>query len=195
MAQLGYIGIALVMLAETVFPPIPSEVIMPLAGMQTNAGPLSLIGVIAAGTVGAMAGNIFWYAVARMVGIDRLHALVDRWGRWLTLDWSEVERGRRLFARGGGVFVCIGRMSPTIRSIGSLPAGLLARPIGRFFCWSLLGTTAWTALLAGVGAALGARYGALERIVGPISTTVVVVIILGYVWRVIRWRKGSVRDV
>jgi membrane protein DedA with SNARE-associated domain len=195
MAQLGYIGIALVMLAETVFPPIPSEVIMPLAGMQTNAGPLSLIGVIAAGTVGAMAGNIFWYAVARMVGIDRLHALVDRWGRWLTLDWSEVERGRRLFARGGGVFVCIGRMIPTIRSIVSIPAGLLAMPFGRFFCWSLLGTTAWTALLAGVGAALGARYGALERIVGPISTTVVVVIILGYVWRVIRWRKGSVRDV
>lgn len=189
MSQLGYVGIALLMLAETVFPPIPSEVIMPLAGMQTNQGPLSLTGVIVAGSTGAMVGNIFWYGVARMIGVDRLHLLVDQWGRWLTLDWSEVERGRRLFARGGGAFVCLGRMIPTIRSIVSVPAGLLAMPFGRFAAWSLLGTAAWTTLLTGAGAALGARYGALETIIGPISTLVIVGIVAWYIWRVARWKQ------
>ena len=190
LAQLGYLGVALLMLAETVFPPIPSELIMPLAGMQAARGGLSLTGVIAAGATGAMAGNILWYWLARAIGPDRLRRFVDRHGRWLTLSWQEVERGERLFQRGGGAFVLLGRLVPTIRSIVSIPAGLLLMPFGRFLVWSTIGTSLWTALLAGAGAMLGTRYGVVERLVSPVSTVVTVGLIVAYVWRVSTWRPA-----
>ncbi|MDG6745837.1 DedA family protein, partial [Staphylococcus aureus] len=84
--QLGYLGVALLMLLETVFPPIPSEVIMPLAGVKAARGSLSLVGVIAAGSVGAMLGNALWFAAARALGIERLRSFIERHGRWLTID-------------------------------------------------------------------------------------------------------------
>lgn len=187
---LGYAGIALLMLAETVFPPIPSELIMPLAGMQAGQGSLSIVGVVAAGTVGAMAGNIAWYAAARALGVDRLHGLIDRLGRWLTIDWDDVERGRGAFDKGGAAFVCLGRMVPTIRSIVSVPAGLLKMPWPRFLIWSTIGTAGWTAVLAGAGMLLGSRYADVGDYIGPISTGIIVVIVVAYVWRVVRWRRG-----
>lgn len=188
-AQLGYSGIALLMLAETVFPPIPSEVIMPLAGMKTGNGGLSLPAVIAAGTVGAMAGNSMWYGVARLVGTDRLRGFISRHGRWLTLDWSDVERGQDLFTRGGAVFVCLGRLLPTIRSIVSIPAGLLAMPFGRFVLWSFVGTSVWTSLLAGAGALLGQHHDKVAEVVGPMSTIIIIAIAVWYIWRVVTWKR------
>ncbi|KIU26032.1 alkaline phosphatase [Sphingomonas melonis] len=189
LSHMGYVGIALLMLAETIFPPVPSEVIMPLAGMQTARGPLGLAGVIAAGTAGAMVGNLFWYWVARRLGVDRFRRFVERRGRWLALDWNDVERGRRLFGNWGGAVVGLGRLVPTIRSIVSIPAGLLAMPFGRFFLWSLAGTTGWTALLAMAGARLGASYAAVGRFVGPVSTIVIALIAALYLWRIVSWRR------
>lgn len=188
-AQLGYLGIALLMFAETVFPPLPSEVIMPLAGMESGRGTMALTGVIAAGTLGAMGGNILWYFVARALGVQRFAGMIDRYGRWLTISWHDVERGQRSFAKGGALFVCLGRLLPTIRSIVSIPAGLLAMPLGRFLLWSTLGTTAWTALLATAGSALGQGYGAIDRFVGPISIGIMVALVAVYIWRVVTWRR------
>uniref|UniRef100_UPI00259A76E0 DedA family protein n=1 Tax=uncultured Sphingomonas sp. TaxID=158754 RepID=UPI00259A76E0 len=160
-----------------------------LAGMQTARAPLGLAGVIAAGTAGAMVGNLFWYWVARRLGVDRFRRLVDRRGRWLALDWNDVERGRRLFGNWGGAVVGLGRLVPTIRSIVSIPAGLLAMPFGRFFLWSLAGTTGWTALLAMAGARLGASYAAVGRFVGPVSAIVIALIAALYLWRIVSWRR------
>ena len=187
--QLGYFGVAVLMFAETVFPPLPSEVIMPLAGLRASRGALSLPGVIAAGAAGAMAGNLCWYAVARMLGIDRLHGLIDRHGRWLTLDWNEVERAKGWFGRHGALFVCVGRIVPTVRSVVSIPAGLLQMPVAPFMLWSTIGTTAWTTILATAGYLLGQRYGAVERYVGPISTAIILVLVLWYGWRVATWGR------
>lgn len=187
MSQLSYAGIALLMLAETIFPPLPSEVIMPLAGIQAQQGTLSFTGIIVAGTIGAMAGNTFWYGLARLVGVDRMRGFISRHGRWIALDWSDVVRGRSLFAKSGALFVCLGRLAPTIRSIVSLPAGLLAMPFGRFFAWSLVGTFGWTALLAQAGALVGQS--SVAGVVGPLSTIIVVIIGVWYVWRVVTWRR------
>ncbi len=162
---------------------------MPLAGMQTARGSLSLAGVIAAGTACAMAGNLFWYWVARRLGVDRFRRFVDRRGRWLALEWRDVERGLRLLRRGGSVVVGLGRLVPTVRSIVSIPAGLLAMPFGRFFLWSLVGTTGWTALLAVAGARLQANHAEVGRFVGPVSTIVVALIAALYVWRIVTWRR------
>jgi membrane protein DedA with SNARE-associated domain len=189
--QTGYWGVATLMFIETVFPPVPSEVIMSIAGMHAGQGKMSLPFVILVGTLGAMIGNYFWYLVARLIGIDRLKTMIERYGRWLTLDWPEVERGRVLFDRYGGVFVCIGRMLPTLRSLISIPAGLLRMKQSTFLIWSTIGTAGWSGLLATAGWVLGRNFRNIEDIVGPISLIVIGGIIVAYVWRVITWRPAG----
>jgi membrane protein DedA with SNARE-associated domain len=187
--QTGYVGVFLLMFLETVFPPIPSEVIMPIAGLRAAHGSLSLSGVIASGTAGAMLGNLFWYALARVIGILRFKPWIQRYGRWLTMDWGDVEKAERLFARYGGLLVGVGRLLPTIRSIISIPAGLLNMRLRSFLIWSTIGTALWTALLAGAGYGLGRAFRDVEKVLGPLSTAVIVLIVLAYLWRQLTWRK------
>ena len=189
--QTGYWGVAALMFIETVFPPIPSEAIMSIAGMHAGQGKMSLPIVIAVGTSGAMLGNYFWYLVARLIGIDRLRTMIERYGRWLTLDWPEVERAQRLFKKHGGIIVCVGRMLPTLRSLMSIPAGLLRMKQSTFLIWSTIGTAGWTALLASAGWLLGRNFRNIEDFVGPISLVVIGGIIVAYLWRVITWRPAA----
>jgi len=189
--QLGYLGIALLMFVETVFPPLPSELIMPLAGLRAARGMLSLPGVIAAGASGAMMGNLAWYFAARSIGNSRFQGWVERHGRWLTLDWRKVERARFWFRRHGAAFVCLGRMVPTIRSVISIPAGLARMSLPRFIFWSLVGTTGWTAALSIAGYVLGQRYTTVERYLGPISTGIIVVLAIWYLWRLATWKRRA----
>jgi membrane protein DedA with SNARE-associated domain len=187
--QTGYVGIFLLMFLETIFPPIPSEVIMPLAGVQAAQGQLSLWAVIASGTAGAMLGNLFWYALARVIGMIRFKPFIVRYGRWLTLDWDDVEKSERLFGRFGGIIVSGGRMLPTIRSVISIPAGLLNMRLKSFLLWSTLGTMAWTAVLATAGWGLGKAFRDIEKVLGPLSTAIIVLIVVAYIWRQLTWRK------
>ena len=189
--QTGYWGVTLLMLLETMFPPIPSEVIMSIAGMHAGQGKMSLPLVILFGTAGAMVGNYFWYLVARLIGIDRLKTMIERYGRWLTLDWPEVERARRLFERYGGPIVGIGRMLPTLRSLMSIPAGLLRMRQSTFLIWSTIGTAGWTSIIAIGGWVLGQNFKNIEAIVGPISIAVILMIVVAYLWRVITWRPAA----
>ncbi len=183
--QSGYLGVGFLMFLETVFPPIPSEVIMPVAGVAAGQGRLTLSLVIASGTAGAMLGNILWYLAARALGIVRLRPLIDRWGRWLTMSWSEVERAERWFRVNGTFFVFLGRMVPTVRSLVSVPAGLLRMRFKTFFVASAIGTFGWTAMLAYAGYKLGSEYDEVDLVLGPLSTAIIVLLAIGYVWRVI----------
>lgn len=187
----GYIGVAFLMFLETVFPPIPSEVIMPLAGVVASRGELSIIGVIVAGTAGAMAGNIVWYGVANWLGIERLRPLIVRFGRWLTVDWREVERAKLLFDKHGATVVFVGRMLPTVRSLVSIPAGLLHMPLMPFLVWSTLGSALWTAALALAGWVLGNAFGDIEKVLGPLSIAVIAAIVLFYVYRIFTWKPAA----
>src|SRR5687768_7787384 len=186
--QSGYLGIAFLMFLETVFPPIPSEVIMPVAGVAAAQGKLSFIPVVASGTAGAMLGNTVWYLAARALGVDRLKPLIVRHGRWLTVSWPEVARAERWFATHGTFFVFFGRLLPTVRSLVSVPAGLLRLRFKSFFVASLLGTAIWTTVLAGAGYRLQNDVSAVEPTVGPVSNAVLVVLALGYAWRL--WTHG-----
>ncbi len=188
--QTGYLGVGFLMFLETVFPPIPSEVIMPVAGLAAARGTMNIFGVIASGTVGAMLGNYFWYLVARVVGIDRFRPFIEKYGRWLTFDWVEIQKAEKLFGRNGWAIVFFGRMLPTLRSLISIPAGLLHMRLSTFVIWSTIGTSAWTALLALSGWALGRRYATVETVVGPLSIAILVVIAAGYVWRLLRWKRA-----
>lgn len=187
--RMGLLGVYLLMLLETVFPPIPSEVIMPIAGIEAARDTMPIEGVILAGTAGAMTGNYLWYLAARIIGFERFRPLIERHGHWLTLDWPEVERARRLFGRFGGVIVMIGRMVPTIRSVISIPAGLVEMRLACFLVWSTVGTAIWCTGLALAGWLLGQQFERIEDVIGPLSTAVMVLIFSTYVWRQIMWRR------
>jgi membrane protein DedA with SNARE-associated domain len=191
--QTGYVGVFFLMLLETIFPPIPSEVIMPLAGVRAAHGPLSLGGVIASGTAGAMFGNLFWYFAARVIGLARFKPFISRYGRWLTMDWYDIEKAERLFGRFGHAIVFLGRLLPTVRSIVSIPAGLLNMRLRNFFIWSTIGTAAWSSALAVAGWMLGRRFREVETVLGPLSTAVIAIIVLAYVWRQFTWRNRHPR--
>ncbi|TSB04081.1 DedA family protein [Sphingorhabdus contaminans] len=186
--QGGYWGVALLMFLETVFPPVPSEVIMTVAGVSASRGNMTFTGVVGAGTAGAMLGNYLWFWLAIKFGSDRLHRFADRYGRWLTLNWKEIERGHELFRKHGSIIVLVARMLPTLRSLISIPAGIFGMSHRRFLVFSTIGTAGWSAALAGAGYALGSQFEDVERILGPVSTAVIVLIILGYFWRLIRWK-------
>lgn len=187
----GYWGVALLMLLETVFPPIPSEVIMTVAGVSAARGGMTLAGVVASGTAGAMLGNWLWFWLAIRFGEARLHRFLDRHSRWLTLDWREVERGERLFEKYGSTIVLVARMLPTLRSLISIPAGLFGMSHRRFLVFSTIGTAGWSAALAGAGYVLGSQFDAVDKILGPLSTGIIAAILLGYLWRLWRWKPHS----
>jgi membrane protein DedA with SNARE-associated domain len=157
--------------------------------VRAAQGPLSLWGVIASGTGGAMLGNLFWYALARVIGMRRFRPFIEKYGRWLTMDWDDVEKAERMFGRFGGLIVSLGRMLPTIRSVISIPAGLLNMRLRSFLIWSTMGTLAWTAMLATAGWGLGKAFRDIEKVLGPLSTAVIVAIAAAYAWRQLTWRK------
>lgn len=184
----GYPGIVLLTFLETIFPPLPSELFMPLAGFVASRGTLSLPGVIAAGTLGSLAGAWFWYAVGRAIGLDRARELAARHGRWLTLHPRDIDRGNAWFERYGGAVVLFGRMMPAIRSVVSVPAGIAHMPMARFLALSAVGTVIWTSLLMTAGYKLGADYGRVAIWAEPFSNLVIAFLIGSYVVRLIRFR-------
>jgi membrane protein DedA with SNARE-associated domain len=192
--QSGYLGVGFLMFLETIFPPIPSEVIMPVAGMAAAKGKLGFVPVVASGTAGAMLGNTVWYLAARALGIHRLRPLIDRYGRWLTITWPEVVRAERWFANHGISFVFFGRLLPTIRSLVSVPAGLLRMRFRSFFIASLLGTATWTTILATAGYKLQENVADVGTMIGPISNAILVVLAVTYLWRLWTHRNVGERD-
>jgi len=185
----GYLGVFVLMLLETVFPPVPSEVVMPVAGLRAAHGPMSLGGVIASGTAGAMTGNLLWYLLARWIGLARFRPFIERHGRWLTMDWYDVEKVQRLFGRFGGAVVMVGRVVPTIRSVVSLPAGMVRMRLHSFLLWSTIGTAVWSALLALAGYALGQSFERVDEVIGPLSSAIVSFIVLFYLYRQATWHR------
>ena len=183
--QSGYLGVGFLMFLETIFPPIPSEIIMPVAGVAAAQGKLDFALVVASGTTGAMFGNTVWYLAARALGVDRLRPIIHRYGKWLTVNWSEVQRAEHWFGLHGSAFVLFARMLPTVRSLVSIPAGLLRMRFRNFFIASTIGTVGWTLLLAAAGYKLEENVGEVQTFIGPVANAILVVLAAGYVWRLL----------
>ena len=188
--QSGYLGVALLMFLETLFPPIPSEVIMPVAGVSAAQGKMNFALAVASGTAGAMLGNIVWYLAARALGHDRLKPFVQRHGKWLTLNWREVQRAHNWFDAHGIGFVFLGRLIPTVRSLVSIPAGLLDMRFRNFVIASTLGTALWTALLTGAGYKLQENFRDIGHVIGPFSNAVLGALVVIYIWRLLTHKAG-----
>ena len=192
-SQWGYVGIFLLMVAETIFPPIPSELIMPFAGFAAANGSLNGFGVLIAGVLGSLVGTLAWYVAARLLGIERFRKLCNWFGRFATISEDDIDKAVNWFDRYGQWAVLFGRLVPAIRTLISVPAGLAAMPVWKFLIVSAIGTTVWTAILTGAGYVLHEQYELVEGWVDPVSTAVVAVAVVIYVWRFVTWKP--IKDI
>lgn len=190
----GYWGIAFLMVLENVFPPIPSEIIMGIGGIRVGQGQMAMVPLLLFGTAGTTIGNYFWYLIGRKLGFHRLKPLVDRYGRWATLEWRDVEALNGLFARYGQVIVFVFRFMPALRTMVSLPAGLFRMGHVRFLLWTASGAMIWNVILAYAGYLLGANFDEIDKYIGPAATVTIVLAGLFYVYRLITWRPSTVKD-
>lgn len=179
---MGYVGLALAMLVENVFPPLPSEAILPAAGMAARRGEMTLPGVIFAASVGSLAGALLWYYIGRWIGLERLMRWADRRGKYVGFSRKDIERADAWFDRYGGVAVFIGRMVPGIRTLVSVPAGIAGMRLGPFLAWTTAGTVLWSTLLALVGWWLGQSAQLVEQVISWTG----IVVVLGLAFAVAR---------
>ncbi|RVV98768.1 DedA family protein [Mesobaculum littorinae] len=187
--SVGAVGIAFLMFIENVFPPIPSELIMPLAGFNAATGDSSLIVAIVAGTVGSLAGAVLWYWIGMKLGTDRLKRLARRHGRWLTITPDEIEQSNAWFRNHGGLAVLVGRLIPTVRTFISVPAGVADMPFWKFLAYTSVGTVVWTSFLTIAGYLLESQYDRVSSWLNPVSTGVVVILVGIYLYRVATYRR------
>ena len=184
----GYLGIFLLMVLENVIPPIPSEVIMSLGGIAAGQGKMDFTLLVLTGTLGCIVGNLFWYEIGVRFGYRRLKPAIDRWGRWLTMEWEDIEKLRAFFDRWGGVTVFVFRFMPIGRTVISIPAGLLHMPRGRFILYTAAGSAVWNTILVGVGYWLGTNFETIDHWIAPGVTAIVAIGAALYLWRVVTWK-------
>lgn len=183
--RIGEVGVGGLVALENVFPPIPSEVILPFAGFSASRGDVNVVLAWVAATIGALAGAWILYAVGALVGNDRLEVLATK--RWFLLfSRSDLERGERFFDRHGDKVVLFGRCVPLVRSIVSVPAGIQRMPLVRFSALTVLGSGVWNALFIGAGYQLGDRWEQVDSWITPISYAVVALLGLAALWLIYR---------
>jgi membrane protein DedA with SNARE-associated domain len=186
----GYLGIALLMLLENVFPPVPSELVLPFAGYVAATGQLHPAGVWLAATAGSLLGALPWYWAGRKLGHGGLCRFAQRHGRLLTLSPADVNRAQDFFRRHGPASVGFGRLVPGVRSVISMPAGVGRMPVASFLLWSAVGTLAWNLVLVAAGYLLRSQYEQAQQVFEWATRAVVAGLLGIYLWRVIRYDGG-----
>lgn len=171
-STLGYLGLALLLVAENLFPPIPSEVVLPLAGFVVGRGDLGFWQALLASTVGSVAGALILYTLGRYGG----RGLILRYGSWLRVSAKELERAEGWFRHYGDWVVLGARVVPFARSVVSIPAGTMKMPLLRFTVLTTVGSGVWNAVLIGAGVALGANWTRISGWVGSYSDVVLILL-------------------
>lgn len=191
---MGYGAIFVAMFLENLFPPIPSELIMPLGGFYVQQGQLQFLPVVLAGLLGTLLGALPWYGIGRVINEKRLEVWLSRHGRWIGISPAELARSRRWFNRYGTALVFWGRLVPGIRTLISVPAGIELMPFAPFLIWTTAGSLIWTLLLTLAGLGLGEGYSNVELWIDPVSKVVkvglVMAVLFALVWLGLRiWRR------
>ncbi|MFN3361208.1 MAG: DedA family protein [Pseudanabaenaceae cyanobacterium] len=174
--RLGYVGIALLMFLENLFPPIPSEVIMPLAGFTVARGEMTMPLAITAGVIGTLLGAVPWYGAGWLLGQERLRTFLDRLPPWSGLGGEDITKATAWFQQHGQKAVLFGRLVPGVRTLISIPAGIARMSPLVFFTYSTIGIVGWTTLLAYSGYFLGANYKLVEPYIDTLSKIVLVIL-------------------
>jgi membrane protein DedA with SNARE-associated domain len=175
--QLGYLGVALLVVAENVFPPIPSEIVLPFAGFVARRGSDSVVIMILAATVGSVVGALIMYWIAAVIGDDRLHAFTRKFGKWVQIRESDLTKAEEWFDRHAMAAVLVGRCVPLIRSVVSIPAGFRRMKLVPYMLYTFLGSLVWNIALVGAGALLGDNWERVGSYVGVFQWAVVAIVI------------------
>ena len=195
----GYGAIFAAMFLENLFPPIPSELIMPLGGFLVQQGELQFVPVVLAGLLGTVLGALPWYGIGRLINEERIEQWLGNHGRWIGISPGELARSRRWFTRYGTALVFWGRLVPGIRTLISVPAGIEMMPMTPFLLWTSAGSLIWTLLLTIAGMVLGEGYSNVELWIDPVSKVVkvglVIAALAGAIWLGLRiWRRRQSSD-
>lgn len=194
MNEFGYIGVFLLIALENLFPPIPSEVILTFGGFMTTYSDISVTGVIAASTLGSLAGAIVLYYIGYLIDISRMEAIVNKWGRFLRLTAADVHKTYGWFTKHGVWAVLICRLVPLIRSLISIPAGSTRMNFGVFILLTALGSLVWNTALVCIGSAVGASWETIVAYMEVYSKIVYALIALGVlavIYLMFRKRKSA----
>lgn len=192
--SMGYFGIFSLMVLEHLFPPIPSELIMPLSGFTSSQSTSLNLGlVILAGSFGSLLGASAWYVLGKLVSHEQIMIWAARYGRWLFLTPEDIQKAILFFQkRGGGWIVGFGRVVPGVRTYVSVPAGLSHMPVFPFLLYSALGTVTWTSALAIAGYFLGSQFDQIQNVIAPVGKIVLLGLgILVVMWVIKRSRQSS----
>ena len=189
--QFGYFGVALLVVIENVFPPIPSEIVLPFAGFVAQQGASAMnatadaaqsdttvIGMMIAATVGSVAGALILYFVSAAIGPERLRGFVERFGKWFGVKSSDLVRAEEWFDRRSVVAVLVGRCVPLIRSIVSIPAGFRRMKLTSFVVLTAIGSAVWNIALIGAGAVLGDQWERVGEYVGVFQWLVIAAVLV-----------------
>ncbi len=187
---LGALGVGLLILLENLIPPIPSEVILPLAGFRARTGALNVLTVWPAATAGSVLGALILYGLGAWLGHDRLHRLAGH--RWFVFaSQKDIDRGDELFDRHGGKVVLLARCVPFLRSVVSIPAGISGMPVLRFTVLTTIGSGIWNAAFIGLGWVLGENWNTVEQWLGPVSYVVIGLLVVGLVVLAVRRHRSG----
>lgn len=193
--KIGYVGVALLVALENLFPPIPSEIVLPFAGFHASDGKSTLWGMIVAATIGSVVGAWILYGVSAAIGPDRTHRFVARYGRWLRLTNDDVGRAEQWFDRRAALSVLVCRCVPLIRSLISVPAGLRRMRFGLFTVYTAIGSAVWNTALIGAGYKLRDNWHDVEPVLEKVQYVVIAGIVLAAAWLVSRrWRVPATAD-
>jgi membrane protein DedA with SNARE-associated domain len=191
LTDLGYFGLTLLMVAETVFPPIPSEVVLPFAGFLVEQGEFAFVPALVASTAGSLIGAIVLEEAARHGG----RPFADRFVRFANLDPAKLDDAEAWFRRRGWMMVLFGRCVPGVRSLVAIPAGVLRMPRAEYILLTLIGSTIWNALLIGAGYALGTQWERVSDAIGPVAKPLLAVLLVGaggaLLWHGLRRRRSA----
>ena len=175
--QFGYVGVALLVVAENVFPPIPSEIVLPFAGFVAQRGSESVVLMILAATVGSVGGALIMYWIAAVIGDERLHAFTRKFGKWVQIREVDLTRAEEWFDRHATSAVLLGRCVPLIRSVVSIPAGIRRMKLVPYIAYTFAGSLVWNILLIGAGALLGDNWERVGSYVGVFQWVVIALVI------------------
>jgi membrane protein DedA with SNARE-associated domain len=193
--SLGYVGLFLMIALENVFPPIPSEVVLPLAGFLTGQGRMWFPGAVLAATLGSLAGALILYYAGYYFGEKRVRWLVRKYGKWAMLSEADIDKADDWFDRHDREAVLIGRVFPIVRSLISIPAGIRHMRMDKFLLYTAIGSAVWNTTLIGIGWILGDNWDVVEEYIGYLQYVVILAVLLGVAWFIYMKLKQRNRGV
>jgi len=194
-STMGYPGLYFIMFLENIFPPIPSEVVLPLAGSLSVSGRFNLLGITMVGMFGSLTGALIFYGLGKWLGEQRVRVIISKYGKYAMLTTSDLDKSLSWFNRYGDLVIFFGRMVPIVRSLISIPAGIASMNLLKFLPLTIIGTALWSFLLALGGRLLGSQWRLIVdwintyQIIVEIAAVAAVIIFIG--WRLFSSKKKT----